>query len=171
MNKIYYNRLFFSEKLERLMADQGITQKQLAKETGISQSTISRYLNLKIDFDINRITRVNLIAIATHFEIAVQSLIKKEIPKVSAYEKVDKKAKYAVSSEGLIKMARKILTSDTEYGNVLTANIQAFHRAIKAEGKLMDHEKRLAALEKKLTYHTGQEHMESARRPASEKET
>ena len=53
------------------------------------------------------------------------------------------------STETLLFMTKEILNSDTSYSVSLRANIECFYKALKNEKKLLDHEKRIEALERK----------------------
>lgn len=58
------------ENLKRLMDDEGLTQKQLAKEIGVSQSAISAWLSGKKEPCIN-----SLWLLAERFDCSVDELI------------------------------------------------------------------------------------------------
>lgn len=130
------------------------TQGAFAKKLGISRATVS-----EIENDNTQPSGPLLWAIEYVYKVPKQWILEGTGPD-TINKKGSGKALLGVAepvmpygvqeTDDLIVLARQVLDSETDYGIALKANIRALERALKTEKLLMDHEKRLAALEEKL---------------------
>ena len=152
MNKNNFKVSYFSRKLRSLMKERNITQKELERDTGISQGTISRYLRFPDYYDFNKITKAYLLTLSTYFNVNINDLLSEHGTGTGVDKNTDI-GKISIISNDLIKMAKTVLNSNTEYSSALAKSIRVFHNAMENEKKIKNNERRLSVLEKNLTNH------------------
>ena len=73
----------WNERIKELMKERNINQKQLAEQSGITEASVSRYLNGE------RTPRIDIVSnFARVFGISVDDIIADEFPKMSTYDSI-----------------------------------------------------------------------------------
>ena len=152
-------KLGIGPRLKKYRISKGLKVEELGKLIGVAHGTISNTENEVTTVSaetlqkICRNTNINPLWLITgKGQMTQKKGIKYEFekPKVSYIGAPSGVEAYGTPSiDQLLSMAREILESGMSYGTSLAVNIQSFHEAMETRRKLMDHEKRLGALEGK----------------------
>ena len=75
--------MLWNERVKELMKDKNINQKQLAEQSGITEASVSRYLNGE------RTPRIDIVSnFARVFGISVDDILSNGFPKMSNYDSI-----------------------------------------------------------------------------------
>lgn len=157
MKKIIYDRPDLARNLKAMMTRDGVNQKDIHVATGVSQSTVSRYLR-----GTTEATRVFIFALAAYFRVTPEWLLgQKEAEKTLKLVKNPQTAGYNIpaGNPGVVKDERhpmhdaidRIMTShDATTILALKVNINMFLEKVKEKQDKKKLKNRLKRIEKEI---------------------